>query len=99
MGDTGCVTTNPADEMSPVPSQLLLCLSSLGGQGMGSTFCSVCVCRETQLSARFLSSQFLHPVCRVQSWRAQIKTLICSWGLALVASMRFSRGGKPRDVG
>lgn len=32
---------------SPAPSRLLLCLSSLGGQGMGSTFCSVCVRRNT----------------------------------------------------
>lgn len=70
---------------SPAPSWLPLCLSSLGGQGTGSTFCSVCsvLGGEAPLSMRFLSSKFLHPVCSIQSWRGQIKTL----------SMWFRAGG------
>lgn len=50
-------------------SWLLLCLSSLGGQGMSSTFYSVCVCRWALFSVRFLSSKFLHPVCSIQPRR------------------------------
>lgn len=70
---------------SPAPSWLPLCLSSLGGQGTGSTFCSVCsvLGGEAPLLMRFLSSKFLHPVCSIRSWRGQIKTL----------SMWFRAGG------